>query len=210
MTEDEARVWLNDFGVSRETMSRFEALRLLLVQESEKQNLVSPASLAHFWARHIVDSMQLAWLAPSRGPWIDLGSGAGFPGLIVAAVREGPMVLVEERRLRAEFLHRAVACLEISHKVTIVQRRVERLGPAFYAVISARAFAPLPKLLALAAKFADSETVWVLPKGRNAQSELEAVAGSWQGAFRLVPSITAPEAQIIVARGVRPIEGERR
>lgn len=202
MDEASARNWLIEYGVSRETIDRIDRFREFLTDEAARQNLVSKPSLTHFWSRHVVDSAQLLRLG-GEGDWIDLGTGAGFPGLIVAALRPGHTVLVEERRLRVAFLESAADILGISGRLTIHGSRVERVAPRPFATISARAFAPLPKLLDLAEKFATPKTIWVLPKGRNAQSELDAVAGTWQGDFRLAPSLTDDDAQIIVARGVR-------
>ena len=130
----------------------------------------------------------------------DLGSGAGFPGLIVAALHNGPVTLVEERRLRVDFLHRAAEIIGVA--VEIVGARIERVAPRPFDVISARAFAPLGRLLALATGFSTRKTIWLLPKGRNAESELEALEPSWQGDFRLEPSLTDPDARIIVAEGI--------
>ena len=182
-------------------MTRLDAFAALLAEENRSQNLVSSGSLGQVWLRHIADSAQLLRFAPSpEASWVDLGSGAGFPGLVIAALHEGPVTLVEERRLRAEFLHRAAALLEV--EVEILAGRAERLRPRPFDVISARAFAPLPRLLALATGFSTKNSLWVLPKGRNAARELEALGPSWQGDFRLEPSETDAEAQIIVASGV--------
>ena len=200
--EAEARDWLQSrFDVPRETMARLDAFVALLRDENRRQNLVSEASLDRIWRRHIADSAQLVRFAPSpAASWVDLGSGAGFPGLIVALLHRGPITLVEGRRLRADFLHRAAACLGTDPD--ILAMRVERVPPRPFDVISARAFAPLPRLLELGTSFSTAKTIWVLPKGRNAQSELEALDSSWQGAFRLEPSLTDLDAGIIVAEGV--------
>jgi len=202
MDEAEARAWLQrSFDVPRETMDRLDAFATLLREENARQNLVSKASLDSLWSRHIADSAQLLRFAPfPEASWLDLGSGAGFPGLIVAALHPGPVTLVEERRLRVDFLHRAAELLGVA--VEIVGAKIERLAPRPYDVISARAFAPLERLLALATGFSTGKTVWLLPKGRNAQSELEALDPSWQGEFRLEPSLTDPDARIIVASQV--------
>jgi 16S rRNA (guanine527-N7)-methyltransferase len=202
MDEGEARAWLAArHDVSRETLDRLEAFARLLREENARQNLVSAASLDHLWHRHIVDSAQLLRFAPApEASWVDLGSGAGFPGLIVALLHPGPVTLVEERRLRVEFLNRAAECLGVA--VEVVGARVERVPPRSFDVISARAFAPLPRLLDLGARFSTAKTVWILPKGRNAQSELEALDPSWQGSFHLEPSFTDAESAIIVAEGV--------
>lgn len=202
MDEAGAQGWLRDsLGVSRETLARIAAFGDLLRAENEQQNLVSAATLAHFWSRHVVDSAQLLRFAAADGPWLDLGTGAGFPGLIVAALREGPVTIVESRRLRVEFLHRAAARLAIQPE--IVHASLERVPARPFAMISARAFSPLPRLLAIAHRFSTENTLWLLPKGRGAKSELEAIDGAWQGDFRLEPSLTDADAEIIVATGVR-------
>lgn len=207
MTEDEARAALD---VSRETMERLDSFVTLLRDENERQNLVSRSSLEQIWVRHIFDSAQLVRFARRQaGAWIDLGSGAGFPGLIVAALRPQPITLIESRKLRVDFLRRAAALLGVEDRTTIGCARAEALPSEPFAVISARAFAPLDKLLAIAERFAAPETLWVLPKGRNAKSELEAAESLWQGDFRLEPSLTDAEAQIIVARQVRRRKKER-
>jgi 16S rRNA (guanine527-N7)-methyltransferase len=145
---------------------------------------------------------QLVPFAPSaKASWIDLGTGAGFPGLIVAALHKGPVTLVEERRLRADFLRRAAEALGV--EVEIIGMKAERVPRRRFDVISARAFAPLPRLLDLGTAFSTTKTLWLLPKGRNAAAELEALDPSWQGDFRLEPSLTDPEAAIIVAQGVK-------
>jgi len=203
MDEADARGWIErSFDVPRETMARLDAFAVLLREENERQNLVSRASLDRLWARHIADSAQLLRFAPAPdASWVDLGTGAGFPGLIVAALHQGPVTLIEARRLRAEFLARAAETLDIA--VEIVAGRAERVPPRRFDVISARAFAPLDRLLHLGTGFSTANSVWLLPKGRNAETELEALDPSWQGDFRLEPSVTDPHAQIIVAEGVR-------
>ena len=202
MNEDEARAWLQrSFDVPRETMSRLDAFAALLREENARQNLVSAASLDSLWTRHIADSAQLLRFAPSPGAtWLDLGSGPGFPGLIIAALHNGRVTLVEERRLRVEFLRRAADLLGVDAE--IAGTKLERMPPRPFDVISARAFAPLGRLLRLATGFSTGKTLWLLPKGRNAESELAALDPSWQGDFRLEPSLTDPEARIIVASGV--------
>lgn len=202
MDEAQARAWLRDrFDVPRETLERLDAFAAFLADENARQNLVSRASLNQLWHRHIADSAQLVRFAPTpTASWIDLGSGAGFPGLVVALLHRGPVTLVEERRLRADFLRRAGGLLEL--EVEIIAAKAERAPRRPFDVISARAFAPLPRTLELGTSFSTVKTLWVLPKGRNAQSELAALDPSWQGEFRLEPSLTDPDAQIIVAERV--------
>ena len=207
MTEEEARAAL---GVPRETLGQLDRFVALLREENERQNLVSRASIDRVWARHIFDSAQLVRFAPPEAEtWLDLGSGPGFPGLVVARLRSQPVTLIEARKLRADFLRRAAVLLGVEERTTIHCARVEAVPTETFNVISARALAPLGQLLALAERFAAPETLWVLPKGRNAKSELEAVESLWQGDFRLEPSLTDAEAQIIVARHVQRRKRER-
>ena len=203
MDEAEVRAdFARAHDVSRETMARLDGFARLLRAENDRQNLVSAASLGHLWARHIADSAQLLRFAPSpTATWVDLGTGAGFPGLIIALLHGGPVTLIEERRLRVDFLQRAAESLGVA--VEIVAARVERVPPRPFDVISARAFAPLGRLLQLSTALSTTKTKWLLPKGRNAQTELDALESSWQGDFRLEPSVTDPEARIIVATAVR-------
>lgn len=192
------------FDVPRETMERLDAFVALLRAEHERQNLVSKASLDFVWQRHILDSAQLLrWVPSPAATWLDLGTGAGFPGLVVAALHEGPVTLVEERKLRVDFLRRAAELLGIAGRVEVEAAKLERIAPRIFDVISARAFAPLPRLFELATPFSTQKTLFVLPKGRNAPAELEAAKSSWQGAFRLEPSLTDAEASILLARGVK-------
>jgi 16S rRNA (guanine527-N7)-methyltransferase len=208
MEEAEARDWLN---VPRETLVRLEAFVELLREENERQNLVSARSLEQVWSRHIVDSAQLLRFAGSpEAPWLDLGTGAGFPGLVISLLRPGPVTLVESRKLRVDFLTRVRDALALCTRVEIICSRIEAVETRQFGVISARAFAPLGRLLELAERFAAPTTRWVLPKGKNAKSELEAAQSLWQGDFRLEPSLTDPDAQIIVAEQVRRRERGRR
>ncbi|HEY0026443.1 MAG TPA: 16S rRNA (guanine(527)-N(7))-methyltransferase RsmG [Allosphingosinicella sp.] len=201
MTEEEAKAALN---VPHGTLKRLEALVAFLGMESERQNLVSRSSLENVWQRHILDSAQLLRFAPHASTWVDLGSGAGFPGLVVAALSSGRFTLVEARKLRVDFLIAAAQIMAIEDRVEVLHSKVEAVPPRPFEVISARAFAPLDKLLRTGLPLSNTETVWILPKGRNAKSELDAARSSWQGEFRIEPSLTDADAGIIVARGVEP------
>ena len=202
MTEDEARAWLGARNVPRETFHRIEAFLNFLRQEAARQNLIAASTLDMIWSRHVVDSAQLLDHAGPWSSWLDLGSGAGFPGLIVALIGAGEVTLIESRAKRVTFLRDAAEIAGIADRVTVIGGRVETAPRRCFDVISARAFAPLPKLLELAHPFAHKTTRWVLPKGKSAAEELEAARASWQGNFLLVPSITDSEASIIVADGV--------
>ena len=140
-------------------------------------------------------------LAPgaSLSPWLDLGAGAGFPGLVIAALHpEWDVVLVESRPLRTDWLERARAALGLEH-VRVVTSRLEKLETVPMAAISARAFAPLAKLLDLSARFSTPDTQWLLPKGRSAQQELSDLRG-WHHMFHVEHSLTDPEAGIVAGK----------
>jgi 16S rRNA (guanine527-N7)-methyltransferase len=208
MTEEEARAWLEARNVSRGTFDAIFRFLGFLTDEATRQNLIAASTLDSLWSRHVVDAAQLLDHAGVWESWLDLGSGAGFPGLIIALLGEGRVTLIESRAKRISFLLEAASIAGVAERVTVIGGRVETAPRHRYDVISARAFAPLPKLLEVAMPFADRRTRWVLPKGKSAGEELEAARASWQGAFRLVPSVTDSEAAIIVAEGVTP--GKRR
>ncbi|BBD99408.1 16S rRNA (guanine(527)-N(7))-methyltransferase RsmG [Sphingobium amiense] len=206
MTEDEARAWLDsNFDVSRETAAKLERYVDLLLKGMAEQNLISASTVPHLWARHIVDSAQLLTHARNDGDgaWIDLGSGAGLPGIVVACLSNRPILMIESRRKRIDFLQHVIDDVGLGH-AKIFGGRVENAPPCNAAIVSARAYAPLPQLWASALHLSNAKTVWVLPKGRNAQNELEAARPAWQGVFHVEPSVTDPESSIIVARGVVP------
>jgi 16S rRNA (guanine527-N7)-methyltransferase len=205
MTEDEARAWLGEqFDVPRETWAKLQALVEHTLTENSAQNLIAASTAEHIWNRHIADSAQLLKLSPARDGalWIDLGSGAGFPGIVVALLAPWKVHLVEVRRRRAEHLASLCHHLDIERQVTEHRSRVETLQIDPAAVISARAYAPLDRLLDSALHLSTENTMWILPKGRYAASELEASRGTWQGEFRVEPSVTDSESSIIVASGV--------
>src|SRR5205823_5359670 len=116
--------------VSRETFDRLRMYAQLLKSESRRQNLVSASTLAHLWQRHILDSAQLVRFEPhANASWVDVGSGAGLPGLVVACLIKGPITLVEPRRLRAEFLRNAVAALGL--RAAVECAKIERITGKF-------------------------------------------------------------------------------
>lgn len=201
MTEEEAQSWLREtLFVSRETMERLAAFIAYLREEATQQNLIAASTLDQIWARHIVDSAQLLTHLPDQNwkNWIDLGAGAGFPGLVIAILSGKPVTLVESRGRRIDYLERAVRLLDLEKNVDVAGMALDKLKTTKYEVISARAFAPLPRLLNGAARFSTENTVWLLPKGRNAATELEEVKGNWDLMFHVKQSITDSEAGILV------------
>lgn len=188
-------------NVSRETFEKIEAYASMLLEESQRQNLVSAATLDDLWERHILDSAQLVGLEPRSGAsWVDIGSGAGLPGIVIACLVAGPVTLIEPRRLRAEFLHRVCESLKLNASVFL--GKAER-AEGSYDVITARAVTNLSNLLKISAHLSTRNSRWVLPKGRNAERELVEAQQAWQGAFHVERSATDPESRIIVGTGVR-------
>jgi 16S rRNA (guanine527-N7)-methyltransferase len=209
--EAEARAYVAGL-TDADGLARIEAFAALVLEENQRQNLIAKATEAHIWQRHIADSAQLIdvsrgseallkaeTLGPNAvGPWLDLGSGPGFPGLVIAALCPNmPVVLVESRARRVEFLTRAIAELGLA-KCRVEGQRLERVTPYAARAISARAFAPLAKLLTLSAPFSTRQTAYVLPKGRSAAQELESLKPSIRAMFHVKHSLTDPDAGIIV------------
>ncbi|HQS68812.1 MAG: 16S rRNA (guanine(527)-N(7))-methyltransferase RsmG [Novosphingobium sp. 28-62-57] len=202
--EAAAQDWLRQtLSVGDGGMARLTALVDLLLDENQRQNLVARGTLPHVWVRHIVDSAQLLHVSREtlpHGDWLDLGTGAGFPGLVIAALEpDRPVTLVDSRRLRTEWLQRAADALNLRN-VRVVLSRVEDLPSGQHAVISARAFAPLDKLVTLSARFSTPDTLWLLPKGAGAAQELQMLPESWNHLFHVEHSLTDAHAGIITGR----------
>ncbi|MDT8345723.1 MAG: 16S rRNA (guanine(527)-N(7))-methyltransferase RsmG, partial [Thermohalobaculum sp.] len=182
-------------------MARLAALETVLRRWAPRINLVSRATLEDLWARHIADSAQLADLAPPRpGVWLDLGSGAGFPGLVIAAIlaERAPdcrVILIESDARKCAFLHAAAREMDVS--VAIETARIEAAQPHQADVISARALAALDILLGLAARFCRPGTVLLFPKGRTVETELTEARRHWHIEARLHASRTDPLGRIV-------------
>jgi 16S rRNA (guanine527-N7)-methyltransferase len=210
LNEHEARSWLiANLDVSRETIDRLDQYVELVRIGQTTLNLVSASTFPTFWTRHIVDSAQLVLLAGDRasGLWLDIGSGAGIPGLVTAILTGAPTILVESRSRRAAFLQETANALHLDH-VTVVASTVQKLTPKPVDVITARAVAALPALIEMALPFAHNDTVWLLPKGKTAQSELASLPRAWQGTWVGHASVTEADSQILVGRHIR-MNGKR-
>lgn len=187
--------------VSRETFDRLTAFEALLRDEAARQNLVSRGTLDRLWERHILDSAQLVRFEPAPGAsWVDIGSGAGLPGIVVACLVDGPVALIEPRRLRADFLHKVAN--ELGLRVQIFSQKAERVEGSF-TVITGRAVAPLDQFLKLSLHLSTRNSRWVLPKGRNAESEVAEAKRAWQGRFHVERSVTDEESGIVVVTDVK-------
>ncbi len=204
MSEDDARDWIATcFGAARtDLLARFADR---IVAETPNQNLIAASTVETIWQRHLLDSAQLVPLAAEApdGDWIDIGSGAGFPGIVAAILTDRRVVLVEPRGRRATLLSDIAADLRLSN-VVVHQAKIERLAverPA--AIVSARAVARLAALFAIGHRHGGGDTIWLLPKGRSAAEELVEARAGWRGMFHVEHSITDPTSSIVVARGVR-------
>ena len=187
--------------VSRETKEKLELLERELRRWQAIKNLVGPATLDRIWDRHIVDSLQLLDLAPEARTWLDLGSGAGFPGLVlaIAGAERGLRVhLVESNSRKCAFLRHVVRLA--GAPATIHEARLEAVIPGFIgraAVVSARALAALPLLLEWTEPLLKAGTIGLFPKGRDAEIELTAARKRWTFAADILPSRTDSEARIL-------------
>ncbi len=203
--EDQARTFCAAL-CDAQAMARLEAFIPLLAAENGRQNLISSASLGSVWQRHIADSLQLLLHVPhGTSPWIDLGSGAGMPGLVLAIARPDlTFHLVESRKKRVAWLEGVAQHFELAN-CHVHGSRLESVESAPMQVICARAFAPLDKLLALSARFSTRDTHWLLPKGRSAGQELAEQPESIRAMFHVEQSRTDPQAGILVGQGRPPI-----
>jgi 16S rRNA (guanine527-N7)-methyltransferase len=187
--------------VSRETMARLEAYAALLVKWQQTLNLVSYGSMTQLWCRHMLDSAQLAQHFPRAAErLVDLGSGAGFPGLVLAAMGVPEVHLVEADGRKCAFLREVARRLELA--VTVHHCRLETLELAAVDVITARALAPLPKLLDMAYHFIEPSTCCMFLKGAQLDGEIEAAMRIWRFKFSRLPSLSDPRGSILMLNEV--------
>ena len=192
------------FDVPRGTMDQFDTFSALLCDWQTRMNLVGPSTLPVIWDRHFADSAQLLVLAGSGKSWLDIGAGAGFPGIVIALLDpDATITLVESIAKKCRFLTEAVQMLALNHRVTIENRRIETLPRQKFDIITARALAGLDRLFDWGLPYAGSGTRWLLPKGVRAANELADAQESFVFDHRLVPSQTDADARIVVAAGVK-------
>lgn len=194
--------------VSRETWERIDRFVDLLLSWQSHTNLIARSTIEHLWTRHVVDSLQLLALAPDAGTWVDLGSGGGFPGIVLAcalAERAGAKVhLVESIGKKARFLEEAIRALDLP--AVVHHQRIENSGDSFVEkpdVITARAVASLKVLCSYAYPLMGPKTVALLLKGQDVEAELTEASRYWNIQAELVASKTSPEGRIVIVRGLR-------
>ena len=200
---------LRIIAVSRETLARLDRFAELLARWQRAVQLVAPADLPKLWTRHIADSLQLIELAPQAKIWADLGSGAGFPGLVIALALgdrgRGFVHLIESDRRKAAFLREVIRATHAPAKVyaerveSVAKRLAEEVD-----VVTARALAPLPKLLEFAAPFLAKGISALFPKGQDVDNELTESTKSWNIQATIVPSRTSPHGKIVVVERASP------
>ncbi len=198
--------------VSRETAQRLDRFVELLLATQTHTNLVSASSVPEIWTRHIADLLQLLDLAPEAQIWLDIGAGAGFPGIVIAcalADRAGAAVhLVESNGKKAVFLNQVVDALGLP--AVVHRQRIEDFAADVLPdVITARAIAPLAKLLGYVAPLLKSGAKALLPKGQDVEAELTEAAKYWKIEAELVPSRTNPASRIVVVRAARRRSGKQ-
>ena len=196
--------------VSCETLDRLDRFVATLLTWQQRINLIAPSTVPRLWTRHIADSLQLLPLAPEAKTWVDLGSGGGFPGLIIAcALAETPgarVHLVESNAKKAAFLREAARIADAPAEVhaTRIVDFVENLA-APVDVVSARALAPLVDLLGAAYPLLKSGAVGLFPKGQDVELELTEAAKCWTIRSSLASSVTDPDGRIVRVTGVVPV-----
>jgi 16S rRNA (guanine527-N7)-methyltransferase len=195
MTEEEARDWVRG-RVDAAAFDRLERFVELVIAENERQNLISPATIATIWERHVVDSLQLLDIVPAgAGRWLDIGTGGGFPGMVLAIGGAQPMLMVEPRRKRATFLGDCVMELGLAN-AEVATCKVEQVDWTAD-VITARAVASVEKLLLAAAHCATTSTRWLLPRGTVDVASFPALCARHHLVFHVKQSLTHPDSSII-------------
>lgn len=198
---------IGDLRVSRETMDRLRAFEALTRKWSKTINLVSKDTQTDIWHRHILDSAQLFALPIGHpGPWLDIGSGGGFPGIVAAIMLDDlaaqhPITLVESDQRKATFLRTALR--ETGTSGTVIAGRVEDIPPHGATTLTARALAPVSDLLAHATRHLAENGTALLHKGRNHAEELDAAREKWSFEVKTHTSLTAPDAAILEIRNIQ-------
>ena len=201
--------------VSRETLDRLDRFVAVLLEWQQRMNLIASSTEPNLWTRHIADSLQLLALAPQARIWVDLGSGAGFPGVVLAcALADNPgarVHLVERSTKKAAFLREIVHVTGAPAEVHAVglEDFVENLAVPVD-VVTARALAPLAALLSATYPLLKTGTLGLFPKGQDVDAELTEAAKCWSIQSSLAPSLTDPRARVLCVTGIRPTTQPKR
>jgi 16S rRNA (guanine527-N7)-methyltransferase len=185
-------------GVSRETLARLKLYADLLLKWQRTLNLVGASSLSDLWRRHMLDSAQLFPLLPGcDAVTVDLGSGAGFPGLVLAALGATSVHLIESDGRKCVFLAEAARAMGLGETVSIHRDRIEAIKDLRADVVLARACAPLSRMLELAEKLLSPATVCLFLKGANVEDELTLAGKHWRMNVERLPSVSDPSGTIL-------------
>ncbi len=183
-------------GVSRETLDRLRRYADILVKWNRRINLVGQGTLPHLWHRHMLDSAQLyPLIADPDAPLVDLGSGAGFPGLVLAAIGATDVHLIESDRRKCAFLGEAARAIGVP--VTIHAERIQDVRPFIARTVVSRALAPLADLLDLTDNFSNEHTVFLFLKGRTVEQELTRARKRWSMQVDKIQSRADPQGTIL-------------
>jgi len=197
-------VWESETPVSRETERRLRLYLELLVRWNERINLVAPGGAEHLWHRHFEDALQLIDLLPNGGTRaVDLGSGGGFPGLVLAIATRLHVDLLEADQRKAAFLREVIRQTRASAAVHAV--RIETAVLAKAPIVTARALGPLPRLLPMVTRFLELDGIALLPKGRNVDIELTDARRTWNMTVERFASRTDRSGVILRMSGISPI-----
>jgi len=193
-------------GVSRETFERLRIFSDLLIKWNPHINLVSKTTVDDLWTRHFRDSAQLLRLCDhSAEHWVDLGSGGGFPGLVIAAMQDEPdaprrVTLIESDTRKATFIRTVIR--EAGLSAEVIAKRIEDAPEQNSNIISARALAPLGALLGLAFRHIDADAICLFPKGEKWRDELDAARARWSFDYEAIKSETDGNAVILKIGGL--------
>lgn len=191
------------FDVPRGTIDRLIRYEALLREWQGRMNLVAPSTLPDIWGRHFADSAQLARVVEPGRFWLDFGAGAGFPGMVLAAMEWGRFTLVESIAKKCRFLEAVADEIGVSSMVTVTCARVEALSPLRAEVVTARATSALTNLFDWSVRHGRPATRFLFPKGRTWAEEVEAARARFQFEMQVIESMTDPEARILLFTGLR-------
>lgn len=202
MNSDDRAAFLAEFDVSRETSERLDTVILTLDAWRKRSNLIGPREWPQIWSRHVADSYQILPHIPETARCVDLGSGAGFPGLVISAARpKGHVTMMESVGKKCAFLRAAIDAAGLN--ASVYQGRIEAAPPSDADIVTARAFAPLPKLLEYAWPWMKNGAMGVFLKGERWNEELTDARQSWNFAYEAIPSRTGGSGVILIVRELK-------